>query len=122
MNGLGSLRQMTDALLEMNEFMLLRFEEAKESNEEGDFYKEVKPFADRVMELARKWEEASIAWLEFSPQKNLHPKQITSTAENIQMVSVQAFFPKTSRKRFIGHIQSIEYVLRALKSALKQEE
>ena len=118
----AELRDMTESLLALNDFMLQRFEQAKESNEKGDFYSEVKPFADRVLKQAEAWEGTVVSWLKSCPRKNLHPKQITATAENIQMVSVQAFFPQTSRKRFIGHIQSIEYVLRSVISAVEQEE
>ncbi|MFS0635591.1 YppE family protein [Mesobacillus foraminis] len=110
----------TKRLLSYNEKALLRFEQAKESGEKGDFYKEVKPFADNVKEEAEIWRKEASDWLMKHPQRNLHTRQILSAAENIEMVSIQAFFPETSRKRFIGHIQSIEFVLNSFLKALER--
>ncbi|TCN23084.1 YppE family protein [Mesobacillus foraminis] len=110
----------TKRLLSYNEKALLRFEQAKASGEKGDFYKEVKPFADNVKEEAEIWRKEASDWLMKHPQRNLHTRQILSAAENIEMVSIQAFFPETSRKRFIGHIQSIEFVLNSFLKALER--
>lgn len=112
----------TTRLLSYIEQASHRFEQAKSSGEKGDFYKEVKPFADRVKEETDHWQTDAAEWLSKHPQRNLHTRQITSTAENIEMVSIQAFFPETSRKRFIGHIQSIEFVLNGVLQALEKSK
>jgi hypothetical protein len=110
----------TTRLLSYIEKALHRFEQAKSSGEKGDFYKEVKPFADTVKEEVEIWRIEASDWLSNHPHRNLHARQILSTAENIEMVSIQAFFPETSRKRFIGHIQSIDFVLKSLLKVLER--
>ena len=110
----------TKLLMRYNEHALNRFEQAKTSGVKGDFYTEVKPFADEVKQTTSVWKIAVLSWIKSHQQRNLHSKQIESTAENLEMVSIQAFFPETSRKRFIGHIQSIEYVLKSLHEALEE--
>jgi hypothetical protein len=115
-----SLEKLTEMMVSYNEIILNRFERARETGEKGDFYQEVKPFADEVSERTAEWRNEASAWLQKHPQRNLHPKQIDATAENIEMVCVQAFFPETSRKRFMGHVQSIEYVLQSLLDVLRK--
>ncbi|WP_053363925.1 YppE family protein [Bacillus sp. FJAT-27251] len=114
MSGNHRLKELTELMLEYSGFILNRFEQAKAAGEKGDFFEEVKPFADEVRAKAGEWKAETLVWLEQNPQRNLHPKQIDATADNIEMVSIQAFFPETSRKRFMGHIQSIDYVLGSL--------
>lgn len=112
------LARRTEILLTDVEKALRRFETVKSTGVKGDFYSEVKPFADEIKQKAKEWEDEAIIWLEKHPQRHLHPQQIRSTAENLEMVSVQAFFPESSRKRFLGFIQSIQYVLNDLLQAM----
>ncbi|WP_174733972.1 YppE family protein [Mesobacillus harenae] len=88
-----------------------RFELVKQTGSKSDFYTEVKPFADEVKGKVEVWKEEALVWVTEVRPKNLHSMQISTTADNIEMVSIQAFFPETSRKRFIDHIQAINYVL-----------
>ncbi|RIW33110.1 DUF1798 family protein [Bacillus salacetis] len=111
------LKLLTSELLEMNEEILRIYKETRERGEEGDFYNEVKPFADDAKERIDRWRDMALQWMKEDRPKNLHPSQIMNTAENLEMISIQAFFPKASYKRFISHSQSIHYVL---KTALDQ--
>ncbi|MCM3669426.1 YppE family protein [Mesobacillus maritimus] len=112
------LLDMTKSLMRENQFIKERFEQAKESQVEGDFYQEVKPYADEIKQLTEIWRDEFVSWLAEHPQKNLHHQQIKTVTDNIQMVSIQAFFPRTSRKRFVDHVQSIEYTLSVVQSVL----
>jgi len=51
-------------------------------------------------------------------KKNLHPNQIKATVENIELLSVQCFFPETSYNRFKSYIQSSFYVIEQVKDIL----
>jgi hypothetical protein len=113
----NTLKQLTSELLEMNGEVLRIYKETRERGEEGDFYKEVKPFADQAKEKIDHWQEMALKWMKEERPKNLHPSQIINTAENLEMISIQAFFPKASYSRFISHSQSVHYVL---KTALDQ--
>lgn len=116
------LLEMTNTLLQYRMFILERFELAKSTGEQGDFYEEVKPFADKVKLMTDEWRENALSWLTMNPQRHLHTRQIDSTAENLEMVSISGFFPKTSKKKFLDHVQSIEFVLRSLIKAIEDQQ
>ncbi|MGM0899862.1 YppE family protein [Mesobacillus maritimus] len=117
-----TLLEMTNSLLKYRQFILERFEQTKGAGEQGDFYEEVKPFADEVKQMTDQWREAALAWLTLNPQRHLHTRQIDATAENLEMVSISAFFPNTSKKKFLDHVQSIEFVLRGLVNAVENQK
>ena len=50
-------------------------------------------------------------WMENESFRHLYPMQIQQTADNLSDVAVQAFFPKTSYKRFKSHVQSVRFIL-----------
>jgi Bacterial domain of unknown function (DUF1798) len=105
------LYEYTKHLLEMVEKAYQRFEEIKESKTDADFFKEVKPFADETAKLNNQWKRAALDWLTKETPKNFHIKQVETCSENIEMISIQAFFSTTSRKRFIDHVQSVRFLL-----------
>ncbi|MBS4194467.1 YppE family protein [Lederbergia citri] len=116
---INELRILTEKLLKFNEEANKNFIHCKETGEKGDFYKEVKPFADKVKDNCEQWEPAALEWVMSNKPKNLHPIQVRNTAENLQMVSVRAFFPDTSLKKFNSHVQSIDYILRRMLESME---
>jgi hypothetical protein len=116
-----ALLEMTNNLLKYRQFIVDRFEQTKETGEQGDFYEEVKPFADEIKQMTDKWRKDALSWLTMNPQRHLHARQIDSTAENLEMVSISAFFPNTSKKKFLDHVQSIEYVLKGLVTSIENQ-
>jgi hypothetical protein len=95
-----------------------KFLSVKESGEKGDFFNEVKPFADEVKEVSERWRKEATVWIMNNRPRNLHENQIDSAAEQIEMISVQSFFPETSRTRFINYLQSVRFVLTLLRSSI----
>nr|WP_249317057.1 YppE family protein [Bacillus sp. FJAT-50079] len=112
---------LTSQLYEYNQQASQHFQQGRETGVEGDFYKEVKPFADAVKECVVRWEPEAVKWLLKNKPKHIYPLQIKNTAENIQMVSVRAFFPSTSLKKMKDHIQSIEFVLKRMLDELEDK-
>lgn len=92
------------------------YDSVRSEGKEKDFFTEVKPFADQVQASCTEWENGIKEWMKETPFKHLYPEQIEQTANNLSDVAVQAFFPKTSYKRFKSHIQSIEYILNNVKT------
>ncbi|MGV3465819.1 MAG: YppE family protein [Heyndrickxia sp.] len=119
---IDQLKKQTQSLIELNHFALKAYQKARETNESGDFFKDVKPFADRVKMLCDEWLPQAENWLEIRRPKHLHPIQLKTLSENIQMVSVRAFYPETSLKKFKGHIQSVDYVLKRLLDEIEISE
>lgn len=98
------------------------FEETKASNKRGDFYTEVKPFADEMKGKKDDWERLAVKWIEETRPKHLYLKQIESASEQIEMLSVQAFYPDTSRTRFINYVQSVRYILIAMVDEIEKNK
>lgn len=113
------LRELTETLLKYNEEAKLHFIHCRETGKQGDFYNEVKPFADKIKDCSEQWENKAMKWVMIERPKNIHPMQVKNTAENLQMVSVRAFFPDTSLKKFNSHIQSNDFILRRMLESLE---
>jgi hypothetical protein len=109
-----SLQSLTKQLLLLNEKSKDIFYTMKDRNEDGDFFKEVKPFADEVKQVADEWQKQALEWLKYNKVKNVYPLQIQNTHDNIQINVVKAHYIDTKQKRFLEMVQSIEFVLNAL--------
>lgn len=119
---IDQLKKQTKLLIELNQTALKAYQKARETNEAGEFFQDVKPFADHVKKVCDEWLPQAMSWVEKTQPKHLHPIQLKNVSENIQMVSVRAFYPETSLKKFNGHIQSVDYVLNRLLDELVQIE
>ncbi|MGE8204292.1 YppE family protein [Heyndrickxia sp. NPDC080065] len=107
----NELLVLTKKLIERNQSALQSFNKVRETGKQGDFYLEVKPFADQVKRECEEWLPLAIEWVNRIKPKHLHSVQLENTCENLQMVSVRAFFPDSSLKKFKSHVQSVDYVL-----------
>ncbi|WP_340085130.1 YppE family protein [Siminovitchia sp. FSL H7-0308] len=116
------LKKWTEQLLHYCHEASSNFHNSRETGVEGDFFGEVKPFADKVKQLCEQWEPLAVQWTIACAPKNLFPQQIKHTAENIQMVSIRSFYPDSSLKRFKSHIQSIEYVLHRIMEEINENK
>jgi hypothetical protein len=105
------LNSLTKQLLNYCEIILRKYEETRESNQQGDFYKEVKPFSDDVRQTIEQWGREAVEWIKINQPRHIHIQQIQSVSEQIEMLSVQAFFPNTGRARFINTLNSVTYIL-----------
>lgn len=112
--------ELTKKLLNYNYLFIKYFEEAREKGTSHDFHDVIKPFANEVKDVANEWSHLMRRWLVISPRKHLHPKQIDTTIEHIEQLSIQAFFPKTSRSRFINANRTVEFFLLEIVKELKK--
>jgi hypothetical protein len=96
------------------------YEEVRSTGKEKDFYSEVKPFADEVHHTALEWADHMKTWMGEEKFKHLFPQQIDQTVQNLSDVAVQAFFPKTSYKRFKSHVQSVQFILQSVLTEIKR--
>lgn len=109
-------------LLENMDTAFKRFHHSKEEGVRGDFHTEVKPFADEVKMATDAWRESAVQWVQINRPKNLHANQIETAADYLEVISVQAFFPETSKKRFLDQVQSVEYILKSMILAIEQAD
>ncbi|MCR8846901.1 YppE family protein [Rossellomorea sp. SC111] len=118
---MNELKQVTEELLVLVEKMMNEYKSRRESGEKGEFYTEVKPFADEVKEKNDRWKDLSLNWIKDCKPKHIHFPQIVNTFDNIEMLSVHCFFPESSYNRFISHYQSVSYVLGTELDELKEK-
>lgn len=113
---------LTNKLVSYTEMAHHRFIQTKKVGVRGDFRTEVQPFADGVKDTVQPWREGAIAWVTEKRPKNLHAEQVQTAADYLEVLSVQAFFPETSKKRFMDQIQSVEFILNSVISALEKDQ
>lgn len=111
-----SILQLTEKLISYNEEADKIYDSVRKEGSERDFYTAVKPFADEVHSSCQLWREQMTEWMENESFRHLYPMQIQQTADNLSDVAVQAFFPKTSYKRFKSHVQSVRFILQNVRN------
>ncbi|WP_100331381.1 DUF1798 family protein [Bacillus xiapuensis] len=115
---MNSLHELTKALLHLVHQANEVYHKNRREQTKGDFYQEVKPFADQARQLSEKWEQAVMKEMKRREFKYVHPPQIKATLENIELISVQAFFPETSYTRFKNYVESTIFILEQLQREL----
>jgi hypothetical protein len=111
--------QLTEKLLFFNRTFLKNFQVARETGSNQDFQEVIKPFANEVKEVNDQWKDLMKRWLSERNYKHLHLKQIDTTFEHIEQLSIQSFFPKTSRARFLNSNRTVEFFLIEVLKELK---
>lgn len=114
--GIGDMSEellyLTERLLHYNEIFLKNYLEGRETGMTPDFHHVIKPFADEVKEVNVNWNEAMKKWLPLAKNtKHLHLNQIDTASAHIDQLSVQSFFPETSKSRFLNIHRTVEYIL-----------
>ncbi|WHY54862.1 YppE family protein [Peribacillus simplex] len=112
------MRLLTEQLIQYTDKADEIYEGVRKEGKEKDFFSEVKPFADLVRTACIEWETGMKEWMRETDFRHLFPEQIEQTAHNLSDVAVQAFFPKTSYKRFKSHVQSVEFILNNVKTEI----
>jgi hypothetical protein len=115
------LKMLTEQLLDYNQKILEITRQAHERKQEPDFFAEVKPFADQVKQALDEWKEMAIPWIKKAQPKHIHEIQIETVGENIEKISVEAFYPSASERRIKQFCRSVEYTLSLLLERLEQE-
>ena len=112
--------KLTEKLLFFNGTFLKNFQVARETGTTQDFQEVIKPYADEVKEVNDQWKALMKQWLSEKNYKHLHLKQIDTTFEHIEQLSIQSFFPKTSRARFLNSNRTVEFFLVEVLKELKR--
>lgn len=96
------------------------FETVKKNGEKKEFYTVVKPFVDEVHQFIDTWMKLALEWQKKTHPKNIFPQQIENAGENLKEISIQAFYPETSYKRFKHHVHSIQYTIEKILTELEK--
>ena len=116
------LVEYTEKLLKAVEFAVETFYKVKESGVNEDFFETVRPFANEIKAQNEEWKGMAKAWVREAKPVYLNPMQIDTASDHIEIISIQAFFTQTSKKRFLDSAKSVTYILQTLLDALKVEK
>ncbi|MGG3469610.1 YppE family protein [Neobacillus pocheonensis] len=105
------IMDLTEKLLQYNRLFLKYYREGREQGIKYDFHETIKPFANEVKEVNENWKEVMKDWLKKASIKHIHLKQIETTSEHIEKLSIQCFFPESSKTRFLNTNRTVEYFL-----------
>ena len=115
------LMELTIQLLEVCDSCIIRHQNMRIEDREPDFYEEVKPYADYWHEKIDEWDELVQLWIRTNRPKYVRPIQISTLNDLMKQFTVQSFYKKTGKKRFIESIQSANYTLNTVRIALNKE-
>lgn len=111
---------LTKRLLQYNRSFLEYYQDGREKEITYDFDEVIKPFVDEVKLAADEWTTVVRKWLKINPQKHLHLKQVETTIDHIEQMSIQAFFSKTSKSRFLNANRTVDFFLTELLKELEK--
>ncbi|MFB6466045.1 YppE family protein [Cytobacillus sp. Hz8] len=111
---LSLLKESTFTLLDYTERMRSQYAKAKDGGIKGNFFEEVRPFANEVKEVNDKWREWARVFVKERKPRYINQNQIESAYDSIEMLSIQCFYPDTSRKRFVDQLKSVEFILTSI--------
>lgn len=89
--------------------MTHHFEKVKSSGIDDDFYKVVKPY---TRSIDRKLDELNIYYNQIIKTPYMTPSKYDLLISNIQSLSVECHFNRTSRKLFTEKVKSVQYDLK----------
>lgn len=119
---INQLKENTARLLEDTDYLMKIFTKVKESGKGEDFYEVVVPFANKVKKINEEWKVSAVNWVMENKTGYLYPAQIQSASDHLEIISVSAFYPDTSKKRFMDAIKSVQYILTVLLEQLTSIE
>lgn len=94
------------------------FERTTQPHYETDFYGEVKPFAEKVEAVKRRWKPLALEWIKHEKPKYIYSIQIHHACDNLDAASVLVFQKDARRKRLIEMLKAIDYVLDTMEQQL----
>ncbi|MFT8321176.1 MAG: YppE family protein [Bacillus sp. (in: firmicutes)] len=122
MDKFKQLKENTNLLAEAADHLMKTFHKVKATGEAEDFYEVVRPFANEVKQLNDEWKEPAIIWVQENKPVYLNGAQIQSASDHLEIISIQAFYPETSKKRFLDAAKSVQYILQVLLNELNKWE
>ncbi|WP_100372750.1 YppE family protein [Bacillus sp. FJAT-45037] len=122
-NEQNHLRTLTNELLQLNEHAEDYYlNQVRKEGYEPDFFGVVKPFADQVKESSDKWKPLAEEFVLKVKPRHLYPIQIGHTHDNLEVVAIKSFYPKTGLKKQVETFKSVRFVLEQLIKGLNEEE
>lgn len=99
-----SLKQQLDQLKERYET-----NDPPEDRRDKVFFSYVKEVTEPIYKHLETWEEDTLGLVK-NREVNLHPQQVTSTRENMELLLMHSFYIDVKRKRYMELYKSVHYI------------
>ncbi|WP_042223622.1 DUF1798 family protein [Oceanobacillus manasiensis] len=98
-----------------------KFEQSEppENKKDREFFILVKEETKPIYELLNKWEEHALHAVK-NREVQVHPHQVSSTRENMELLLMHSYYIDARRKRYMELYKSILYVLDQIHHELSQ--
>ncbi|MBM7569866.1 DUF1798 family protein [Aquibacillus albus] len=94
--------------------------EKPEDKRDKAFFEFVKHKTTPVYERLKKWEDEALEFVK-NREVHVHPQQIASTKENMELLLLHSYYIDVKRKRYMELNQSVHYVLDILLNDLSNQ-
>ncbi|WP_138417041.1 DUF1798 family protein [Aquibacillus sediminis] len=108
---MNELKQLTDQLQLKIDELKSRYltNEKPENKRDRDFFMYVKDQTTPTYEMIQQWQEVALAFVK-DRKVQVHPQQIESTSENLELLLMHSYYIDVKRKRYMELHHSIHYV------------
>lgn len=89
--------------------------EKPEDKRSREFFQLVKEETSSVYNRIQAWEETALSFVKQREAK-VHPQQVISTKENMELLLLNSYYLDAKRKRYMDLYQSVMYVFDSLLS------
>ncbi|HLR40907.1 MAG TPA: DUF1798 family protein [Virgibacillus sp.] len=105
------LKEQTEQLKQHLHYLKDKYENdtPPENKNDKQYFIKVKEKTAPVYDLLEKWEEAALKVVK-ERKVNVHPHQITSTRENMELLLMHSYYVDARRKRYMELNHSILYI------------
>ncbi|GAB3802524.1 DUF1798 family protein [Virgibacillus kimchii] len=80
-----------------------------ENRKDREFFQKVKEETAPIYQLLNEWEEKTLKLVK-ERKVNVHPQQVTSTRENMELMLMHSYYIDVKQKRFMELHNSIVYI------------
>ncbi|MFC2948340.1 DUF1798 family protein [Virgibacillus sediminis] len=84
-------------------------EQPPDNKKDKDFFFKVKEETTPIYSILEEWEEKSLDLVK-NRKADVHPHQVTSTRENMELLLLHSYYIDVRRKRYMELYKSIHYV------------
>ncbi|GAB4073609.1 hypothetical protein GCM10028778_11120 [Barrientosiimonas marina] len=116
-----TLEQQTRQLVEQLDQLKAIYEanNPPESKLDKAFFEMVKKRTEPVYALLAEWEENALRAVK-ERKINMHPQQVSSTRENMELLLLNSYYVDVRRKQYMEFHHSIQFILDQLLNELKK--
>lgn len=117
------LKFQTEQLKKYLDFLQNIFEknEPPEHISDKKFFLNMKEETAPIYELLEEWEQSALSFVQ-NRRVNVHPQQIISTKENIELILLHSYYIDIRKRRYMEFNQSSHYILDQILSEIEGEK